>query len=386
MGRGIRWNLLKSLGLAVVLVVTLIPGVPAARAAAGNLPAGFTVTSVITGLTLPTAVQFSPDGRVFVTEKRGMLKVWSSLSDPTADIALNLATDVYDWWDRGLLGLALHPNFPATPYVYLLYTWDNAGYNDDCPANPGPTTDGCMANGRLLRVQISPANQVVGSPVVLLEGNWCQQYPSHSIGSLDFGPEGALYVTGGDGASFNVVDYGQLGGTVPGSPTPNNPCADPPSEGGALRSQDLRSSGDPISFNGTVLRIDPITGAAWPGNPLVGGDPGDDRIIAYGLRNPFRTTVAADGQVWIGDVGWGLWEEINRIPDPDVGPVHNFGWPCYEGNGRQASYDAANLALCESLYSAGGQTAPRRCAGALEVQHRRVPQAPRGVQRGAHRA
>lgn len=355
---GGRLKLWAPLGLAMVLVATLVPGGPIARAAAGNLPSGFTVTSVITGLSLPTAVQFSPDGRVFVTEKRGTLKVWSSLSDTSADVPVNISADVYDWWDRGLLGLALHPDFPATPYVYLLYTWDIAGYNDNCPANPGPTADGCMANGRLLRVEINPSNQMVGSPLVLLEGNWCQQYPSHSIGSLDFGPEGALYVSAGDGASFNVVDYGQLGGTVDGSPTSQNPCADPPNEGGALRSQDLRSSGDAVSFDGTVLRVDPITGAAWPTNPLVGGDSADDRIIAYGLRNPFRTTVAGDGQVWIGDVGWGLWEEINRIPDPDTGPVRNFGWPCYEGSGRQASYDAANLPVCESLYTGGGHTAP----------------------------
>ena len=357
MGRGSRKKWWKPLGISVVLVVALVPGVPSAGAA-GNLPAGFTVTPVKTGLSLPTAVQFSPDGRVFVSEKSGTLKVWSSLSDTTADVPLNLASEVYDWWDRGLLGMALHPDFPATPFVYLLYTWDNAGYNDGCPSNPGPTADGCMANGRLLRAEISPSNQSVGSPVVLLEGYWCQQYPSHTIGSLDFGPEGALYVSGGDGASFNVVDYGQLGGTLAGSPTPKNPCGDPLNEGGALRSQDLRTSADPVSFDGTVLRIDPLTGAAWPTNPLVGGDPGDDRIIAYGLRNPFRTTVAQDGQVWIGDVGWNAWEEINRIPDPDTAPVKNFGWPCYEGNGRTGAYDSANLPICENLYVSGGQTAP----------------------------
>ena len=85
---------------------------------------------------------------------------------------------------------------------------------------------------------------MVGTEQVLIE-DWCQQYPSHSVGSLDFGPDGALYVSGGDGASFNFVDYGQDG-------SPLNPCGDPPggiggaltppsAEGGALRSQDLRT-------------------------------------------------------------------------------------------------------------------------------------------------
>jgi len=329
----------------------------AAVTTAANTPAGFSITPVITGLTLPTVVRFSPDGRVLVAEKFGRLKVFSSLTDTTPDLAVDVSADVYDWWDRGLLGMALHPDFPATPYAYLLYTWDIAGYSDACPANPGPTIDGCMANGRLVRVSINTSNQQVGSPVVMLEGNWCQQYPSHSVGSVDFGPEGALYVSVGDGASFNVVDYGQLGGTISGSLTPMNPCGDPTAEGGALRSQDLRTAGDLATFDGTILRIDPITGAAWPGNPLLGGDPSDDRIIAYGLRNPFRTMVADDGQIWIGDVGWGTWEEINRIPSP-TGAVRNFGWPCNEGNARQPNYDAANLSICENLYTSGGTTAP----------------------------
>ena len=112
---------------------------------------------------------------------------------------------------------------------------------------------------------------MIGSEQVLIE-DWCQQYPSHSIGSLAFGADGALYVSGGDGASFNFVDYGQDGAPV-------NPCGDPPggpgtvltpptAEGGALRSQDLRTTGDPTSLDGAILRVDPATGAGLPDNPL----------------------------------------------------------------------------------------------------------------------
>ncbi len=342
MRRGRAWLVL----FAISIVLSLIPGTPPAEGAS-NLPAGFTMTSVITGLSLPTVARFAPDGRVFITEKRGLLKVFSSLTDTSADIAVDLRAEVYDFWDRGLLGMALHPNFPATPYVYLLYTWDIAGYNDGCPSNPGATEDGCMANGRLLRVSVNPSNQVVDSPTVMLDGNWCQQFPSHSIGSLDFGPEGALYISAGDGASFNVVDTGGEGGSKSPVITPENPCSDPNGEGGALRSQDLRTTGDPVTFDGTVLRIDPITGAAWPGNPLIGGDATDDRIIANGLRNPFRMTVADDGQVWIGDVGWGEWEEINRIPNPNAAPIRNFGWPCYEGASPHSGYSASPI--CSGL-------------------------------------
>ena len=120
---------------------------------------------------------------------------------------------------------------------------------------------------------------MTGSPQVLIKDEWCQQYPSHSIGDLVFGPDGALYVTGGDGSSFNFADYGQGGGSLPGTPTPKNPCGDPPAgvggtetpptaEGGALRCQSPgRAAGEPVLLNGSLLRIDPATGAGLPDNP-----------------------------------------------------------------------------------------------------------------------
>ena len=64
------------------------------------------------------------------------------------------------------------------------------------------------------------------------------------------------------------------------------------------------------------------------------------RIIAHGLRNPFRMTIRpGTNEVWVGDVGWNTWEEINRIADP-LGTVENFGWPCYEGDGRNPATTA----------------------------------------------
>ena len=72
------------------------------------------------------------------------------------------------------------------------------------------------------------------------------------------------------------------------------------------------------------------------------------RIIAHGLRNPFRFAMRpGTNEVWVGDVGWSNWEEINRITAPTDGVVDNFGWPCYEGNARQSGYDGANLNICE---------------------------------------
>jgi glucose/arabinose dehydrogenase len=344
-------------------------------ARAATLPSGFQESIVFNNLTNPTVVRFSPDGRIFVAEKRGVIKVFDSVSDSTPDVFADLNVNVYNFWDRGLLGMALDPNFPSNPYIYVLYTYDHelgsssaaprwgtpGVYSDPCPTPPGATTDGCVVSARLSRLQAS-GNTMTGSEQVLVE-NWCQQYPSHSIGTVEFGADGALYASGGDGASFNFADYGQDG-------SPLNPCGDPPggvgatlapptAEGGALRSQDLRTrppSGDPVSLDGSIIRVDPVSGAGLPDNPLANdADPNAKRIIAYGLRNPFRfTTRPGTNELWIGDVGWNDWEEINVRPSG--GAVQNFGWPCYEGNGRQAGYDAANLNICENLYTAPAAT------------------------------
>jgi glucose/arabinose dehydrogenase len=201
---------------------------------------------------------------------------------------------------------------------------------------------------------------MTGSEQVLVE-DWCQQYPSHSIGTVEFGQDGKLYASGGDGASFNFADWGQDG-------NPANPCGDPPgavgtalspptAEGGALRSQDMRTTADPVSLDGTVIRVDPVTGAGLSDNPLYGNpDPNAKRVIAYGLRNPFRFAPRPNtDELWVGDVGWNDWEEINILPV--LGAAENFGWPCYEGtgngSGHQAGYDAANLNICVNLYNAG---------------------------------
>ena len=353
------------IGIALLAPAGSPPPAPESAQAA-TVPAGFQEEIVFSGLTEPTAVRFSPDGRVFVAEKSGIVKVFDNLSDTTPTVFADLRTQVHNFWDRGLLGLALAPNFPTDPWVYVLYTFDAAiggtaprwgsvgGTSDGCPTPPGATADGCVVSGRLSRLQAS-GNVAVGSEQVLVE-DWCQQYPSHSTGSMAFGADGALYVSGGDGASFNFVDYGQDGAPV-------NPCGDPPggsmspptAEGGALRSQDVRTTGDPTGLNGAILRVDPATGAGLPDNPMASsGDANARRIVGYGLRNPFRiTTRPGTNEVWIGDVGWNEWEEINRLVSPTAAPVDNFGWPCYEGDGRQGGYDAANLSICENLYAEG---------------------------------
>ncbi len=343
------------------------------------LPTNFQESIVFSnGIYLPTAVRFASDGRVFVADKSGLINVFANLSATTPTTFADLRTEVDDYWDRGLLGLALDPNFPTNPYVYILYTYDAPiggtapTWNDACPTPPGPTTDGCLVSGRLSRLTAS-GNTMVSEQILI--NDWCQQFPSHSIGDLHFGPDGALYVSGGDGASFTNVDYGQYGNTYAGDLA--NPCGDPPggagtplspptAEGGALRSQSLnRQAGHPAVLDGAILRVNPATGIALPNNPLINStDPNARRIISYGMRNPFRFTFRpGTSEIWVGDVGWNDWEEINRITNPTATPIANFGWPCYEGNnnssGIQTGYQGANLNICNNLYNTvGSVTAP----------------------------
>ena len=328
---------IRSLSLAVLCAL-------APFSSAQDLPPDFHESIVWDDLVGPTAVRFAPNGQVFVAEKSGVVKVFDDVEDSSATVFADLSAEVYDTWDRGLLGLAIHPEYPAQPYVYVLYTYDHLGIESSCTDLTGA---GCPARGRLslLEADLDGGPVMLGEELVLIE-DWCQQYPSHSVGDLVFGRDGALYVSAGDGANFGRVDTGGLGA---------DPCQDPDQEGGALRSQDLRTPGDPTSLDGTLLRVDPLTGDALPDNPLYGGDVlDDDRIVAYGLRNPYRIAARpGTPELWLGDVGWTLWEEIDRVRDPLDAEVENFGWPCYEGFERQDGYDAADVPLCEQLYAQG---------------------------------
>ena len=155
-GRFLSATLSAALLLAS-LTALVVTTAPPARAA--TLPPGFQESVVFSGLTQPTVVRFASDGRVFVAEKRGVIKVFDSLTDPTPTVFADLNVNVYNFWDRGLLGMTLAPNFPTSPYVYVLYTydhvlgsadpaprWGTAGvYSDPCPTPPGATDDACRS-------------------------------------------------------------------------------------------------------------------------------------------------------------------------------------------------------------------------------------------------
>jgi glucose/arabinose dehydrogenase/chitodextrinase len=362
----------------VILLACLGALLVPAAAGAVILPAGFQQSTVITGLNTPMDVEVASNGQVLVAEKSGQIKSFSSLSDPTPTVVADLRTQVHNFSARGLMSLAVDPNFPAQPYVYVYYTLDariggtpplygTGSLNDTCAGATGGLDENCIAGGRISRLRID-GEAMTGSEQVLVE-DWCQQYPVHTGGGLAFGADGYLYFSAGDGSTATFWDYGQTG-------TPANPCGDPPgsvgdllspptSEGGRLRAQDLRTAGDPTGLDGTLIRIDPQTGAGVPGNPLFASSSANERrILAYGLRDAVRLAIRpGTSDVWVGDRGGGYFEEFDHVPD--TSSVRNFGWPCYEGgidaNGDpytriRPMSDAQNVDICENLYRAGNET------------------------------
>ena len=327
---------LVSLVVLIANVSGLAIGVSTAQAAT-SLPAGFVIEPVLTGLSYPTAVSFASDGRMFVAEKGGVVRVVKNgalLPTPFID----LSSDVNSNADRGLLGLTLSPNFPATPYVYVLYTYDP----------PGVSKDGAGARvARLERIMADPLNTDVaatgtGARTVLLGRNadssvitdpqttpsltcWRNGAPvedcipqdsfEHAIGTVAFGPDGFLYIGNGDSDRL-----------------PNGPQ-------------------DPTSLVGAILRLDPATGAGVPGNPFYDANKPNSNISktwANGLRNPFRFSFdPVSRQMYIGDVGQDAWESLY------IGQSgKNYGWPCYEG-GNHVYPVFQNDPVCQPVYAQG---------------------------------
>ncbi len=372
-----------STAFATAVVACLIALFVPALAGATTLPSGFTQTTAIAGLTKPMDVEIAPNGRIFVAEKSGIVKTYDSIADTTATIAADLRTQVHNFSARGLQSLAVDPGFPTKPYIYVYYNLDakiggtpplygTAGAtNDSCAKAPGGLDENCIASVRVSRLQLA-GEVMTGTEKVLVE-DYCHQYPFHVGGGIEFGADGYLYVSGADGSTAQLWDYGQTG-------TPANPCGDPPgtvgslltsptSEGGRLRVQDLRTPakpGDPTGLDGSLIRIDPATGLGAPNNPLKNStDANERRMIGYGLRDSVRLAVRpGTSEIWLTDRGGGYFEEFMRVQTP-VTSVENYGYPCYEGgvdaNGnmyariRPAS-DAENLNICENLYKTGNAT------------------------------
>jgi len=237
------------------------------------------------GLDRPVGMVDAGDGsgRLFILEQTGQIRVWQT-GDLLPEPFLDLRGTVACCGERGLLGLAFHPEFGSNGYFYVNYTLESRG----------------NLLTRIARYQVSTeVNRAEPeSEYILLEIQ--QPYENHNGGGLAFGPDGYLYIGVGDGGSG-------------GDPLGNGQSLD--------------------TLLGKLLRIDVDSGDPYTipaDNPFAGGG-GQPEIWAYGLRNPWRFAFdPLAGDLYIGDVGQGDWEEIDFHPAGSPGGV-NFGWNVYEG-------------------------------------------------------
>ena len=295
-----RWILL--------LIFTLLTGLTAAQQEPPPIitretapdASQVTLTSIIGGLTRPLYLTHAGDGsnRLFVVEQVGaiwIIKGGERLAQPFLDVSsLITATALDPYSEQGLLGLAFHPDYQTNGQFYINYT-DRAG------------------STVVSRYQVSPDNPNLaaasGAQIIF---RLDQPYSNHNGGHIDFGPDGYLYISLGDGGSAN----------------------DP-----------FGAGQNTLMLLGSILRID-VDGAfpyAIPAdNPFVGDARGLDEIWAYGLRNVWRFSFDRHtGDLYLADVGQNQWEEVSFQPAASRGG-ENYGWNVWEGNHLFAGGRAEN--------------------------------------------
>jgi glucose/arabinose dehydrogenase len=268
-----------------------------ARLTPTTLPTGFTEAAVVSGLSAPTAMEFAPDGRLFVLEQEGNVKLVHG--DGSTWTALHLTVDSQG--ERGLLGIAFDPNYSTNHYAYLYYT----------NPNPGGADYASSVHNQLSRFTVDDANPqqpVFGNEAPILDWNDLSAASNHNGGAIHFGLDGMLYAGAGD----NMQTFTQGPDTYRVSQTLAN-----------LLGKQLRIN--VAQFNaGVATRDDPAVGHLIPSdNPFVGTATGVNQLIyALGLRNPYTFAVQpGTGRIFINDVGETTWEEI----DQDVAGG-NYGW------------------------------------------------------------
>jgi glucose/arabinose dehydrogenase len=266
---------------------------------------------VADGFTSPIGLVAVPDNtnRLFVIDQAG--KIWiidasgNKLSTPFMDVTSMMVTLSPNYDERGLLGLAFHPNYSTNGRFFIYYQRP--------PRAGGPTPATSWNNlSRISEFKVSAGNANVAdmaSEKIILEMDDPQS--NHNGGTIAFGPDGYLYIAIGDGGAANDVAPGHVDDWYTVNAGGNG--------------QDIESN-----LFGDVLRINIDAGTPYsiPGdNPFV-GKPGMDEIWAYGFRNPFRFSFDMGGskQLYLGDAGQVLYEEINVVTKGG-----NYGWNVKEG-------------------------------------------------------
>ncbi len=305
-----RFSTLKKMLPIGLLLAALLVILQAARGIAGGQdeqifapivhgPGEFSLSldPFASGLASPVDIANAGDERLFVVEQAGRIRVLEPDGTVLPAPFLDIRARVLSGGERGLLGLAFHPDYQTNGYFYVNYTRDAAA-----PANDGDTV--------IARFSVSADPDVADPNSEQILMVIPQPDTNHNGGDLNFGPDGYLYIGLGDGG----------GGGDPGD-----------------------FAQDPAELLGKMLRIDVDGGGHSPDcasgpytvpadNPLVGTAGACDEIWASGLRNPWRFSFDRQtGDMFIGDVGQASWEEIDFQPAASTGG-ENWGWDCFEGD------------------------------------------------------
>lgn len=250
------------------------------------------------------------DSRLFVLEHAGIIKIINNEGDVFESPFLDISSLVLNDGERGLLGLAFHPNYNTNGFFYINYI----------------NLDG---NTVIARYSVSSNPNLADSTSAMILKTINQPFAEHKGGTLKFANDGYLYISLGDGGSG-------------GDPF------------GSAQNLTIDSTNPSRVYLGKILRIDVDSATPYgipPTNPLI-GQTGKEEIWALGLRNPWKFSFnRLNGDMWLADVGQENIEEINKINFPFSNSLINFGWKCYEGNEIYESTNCPELNATQTPFA-----------------------------------
>ena len=239
-----------------------------------------------TGFSKPTDITNAGDGRLFIVEANGNIKIINADGTVNPKVFLKVPNVNSSGNEQGLLGLAFHPNYASNKQFFVNYIRGSGNGNTQI--------------SRFTTSSTNPDSALLDSKFDVL--TFPQPYPNHNGGDLNFGPDGYLYIGTGDGG-----------------------LANDPQENGQKKK----------SLLGKMLRLDINGGNPYSipaSNPFATNTDYLPEIWALGLRNPWRVSFDRQtGDLYIADVGQNLWEEVDFVSAGSAGGM-NFGWDCWEGN------------------------------------------------------
>src|ERR671918_477011 len=302
------------MGALLALLLTALPAASSGAQSPIGDPMDVDLELIAGGLTSPVTLMEAPDGtgRLFVVDQAGLIRVITPsgvlLPEPFLDVRDRMVALQAGFDERGLLGLAFHPDYASNGRFFVYYS---APLREGGPAGFNHTS-----HISEFTVSGDPDRADPASEWILLQVDEPQF--NHNAGALAFGPDGYLYISLGDGGGANDVGLGHV--------------EDWYADNGGGNGQDIEQN-----LLGNILRIDVDGGDPYgtpADNPFV-GTAGLDEIWAYGLRNPYRMSFDIEtGDLLVSDAGQGLWEEVSLVTSGA-----NLGWNVKEGT---HCFDAEN--------------------------------------------